>query len=159
MIMKKNILHQTVLLILFSIIFNSLTAQIISEKVKSEIIEALKLWNAAAKNSNVDQFMSLYDNTDNIMLIGSDTAEIWKGKDKIRGHLTESFAHYSISWKMDRIDIDYNGGTAWVFVDGLMIINTDKGETIKNPYRFTGILIKKSGVWKWRLFHGSIPQV
>ena len=76
MIMKKNILHQTVLLILFSIIFNSLTAQIISEKVKSEIIEALKLWNAAAKNSNVDQFMSLYDNTDNIMLIGSDTAEI-----------------------------------------------------------------------------------
>jgi ketosteroid isomerase-like protein len=156
-IMKKNGLFQSVILIIFSIIFNSLQAQELSEKVKSEITEALNIWNNAAKNSNTELMMSLFDDSENIMLIGSDSAEIWKGKDQIRGHLNSIFPNESVSWEMNRIDIDGYGNTAWVFVDGSIIISTDTGENIKAPYRFTGILIKKNKEWKWRLFNGSNP--
>lgn len=36
-----------------------------------------------------------YDTSENIMLAGSDSAEIWKGKDQIKGHVSEVFAHTS----------------------------------------------------------------
>jgi hypothetical protein len=58
---------------------------------------------------------------------------------------------------MDRIDIDYNENTAWVFVDGYIIIVANTGEKFKAPYRFTGILVKKDNNWKFRLFNGSNP--
>jgi hypothetical protein len=59
---------------------------------------------------------------------------------------------------MNRIDIDCNGKTAWVFIDGKMIVDFHKGGRKVTPYRFTGIMVKKKGVWKWRLFDGSVPQ-
>ncbi|MCX6226239.1 MAG: nuclear transport factor 2 family protein [Bacteroidia bacterium] len=156
--MKKKFLLPAALVILFSLMFNSLTAQTTSGTVKNEIMEALKLWNAATKAANTNQLMSLYDNSENIMLVGSDSAEIWKGKDQIKGHVTEVFTHSSFYWEMDRIDIDNNGDTAWAVVDGSMVIKTDTGETMKTPYRFAEIFVKRNGTWKLRIFHGSIPK-
>ena len=76
----------------------------------------------------------------------------------MRAWLSAIFAHANFSWEMNTIDIDSNGKTAWVFVDGAMIVQWDSGHTKKTPYRFTGIMIKKNKVWKWRLFNGSIPR-
>lgn len=39
-----------------------------------------------------------------------------------------------------------------------MIVNFHKGGKKISPYRFTGILVKKKGAWKWRLFDGSVPK-
>jgi ketosteroid isomerase-like protein len=156
--MKKQILSRAIMTILLSGMFFPLPAQNLTEKVKGEITEALKLWNNAAKNSDTDQLMSLFDNSENIMLIGSNKGEIWKGKDQIKGHLNSIFPQESVSWEMTRVDIDGNNNTAWVFVDGSIIISDKKGEPVKAPYRFTGIMVKKDKVWKWRLFDGSIPD-
>lgn len=101
--------------------------------------------------------MSLFDDSENIMFIGSDSAEIWKGKDQIKGHLNSIFPNESVSLEMKRIDIDYNDNTAWVFVDGAIIISNGTGKKIKTPYRFTGVMVKKHNEWKWRLFNGSNP--
>ena len=155
--MKKNFLIH-VLVILFLAVFNSLAAQTSSEKVKSEITETLKIWNTACKNANVDQVMSMFDNSDDIMVVGSADGEISKGKDQIKGWLTQLFGFADFSWEMNRIEIDCNGKTAWVFVEGSMIVNFHKGGTKKTPYRFTGIMVMKNGVLKWRLFDGSVPQ-
>jgi uncharacterized protein (TIGR02246 family) len=153
--MKKNILLH--LIFLFSAMSLSLHAQIISEKVKSEINQTLQCFNTAAQNSNTEQLMALFDESANIMFIGGDSAEIWKGADQIRSHLNSIFPQESVSLQMDRVDIDYNENTAWVFVDGYIIILTDKKEKFKAPYRFTGILVKKDSNWKFRLFNGSNP--
>jgi len=59
---------------------------------------------------------------------------------------------------MNRVDIDCNNKTVWVFVDGKMIVDFHKGGKKVTPYRFTGIMVKNKGVWKWRLFDGSVPQ-
>jgi hypothetical protein len=158
MIMKKNIFFQAVLVIMLSVSVNSLSAQKSSDKVKSEITETLKIWNTTCKSANVDQVMSLFDNTAEIMVVGSADGEINKGKDEIKAWVSQIFGFAGFSWEMNRIDIDCNGKTAWVFVDGKMIVEFHKGGKKVTPYRFTGILVKKNGVWKWRLFDGSVPQ-
>ena len=124
---------------------------------KKEITSAVELWNNLAKNRNVNHFMDLFDNTEEIMVVGSDSGEVFKGRDQIEGWMKMLFAHRSFSWEMNRVDIDHNGNTAWVFMDGSMIVTNDKGKTAKFPYRFTGILVKVKNTWKWRLFNGSVP--
>jgi ketosteroid isomerase-like protein len=156
--MKINSLFRLAFLIFFSISSSDLTAQVPSEKIKNEIGEALTAWNNAGKNAKTDEVMKLFDNTGNIMVIGSDSGEICKGRDQVAGWLNRIFKHNSFSWEMNRIDIDCNGSTAWVFVDGNMVVANDKGKTMKTPYRFTGILVKKGKEWKWRLFDGSVPH-
>jgi ketosteroid isomerase-like protein len=153
--MKKNI--SLLLVLLFSVMSLSLPAQVNTEKVKSEINETLQRFNTAAQNSSTEQIMALFDESANIMFIGGDSAEIWKGADQIRGHLNSIFPIESVSLQMDRIDIDYNENTAWVFVDGYIGILTAKGEKFKAPNRFTAILVKKNNTWKFRLFNGSNP--
>ena len=125
--------------------------------IKKEIAAALELWNNSARNRDVNHFMDLFDNSDAIMAVGSDSGEVFKGKEQIEGWMKMLFAHRSFSWEMKRVDIDYNGNTAWVFMDGSMIVTNDKGKTAKFPYRFTGILVKVKNTWKWRLFDGSVP--
>lgn len=156
--MKKNIFLKIVLAITFSVTVSSLSAQKSSEKVRSEITAALDLWNKASGSANTDQMMSMFDDSDNIMVIGSANGEINKGKDEIRKWISQLYGFAGFSWEMNRVDIDSNGKTAWVFVDGSMILNFKKGDTRKAPYRFTGIMVKKNNQWKWRLFDGSVPQ-
>lgn len=138
--------------------FLNVQAQNKSERLKTEITQALSDWNTHAKNGDLEKFMALYDNSDNIMLVGSDSGEIFKGKVEIRQWLTALLKHAGFSWEMNRIDIDGYKKTAWVFIDGYMIVKWDTGQSRKGPYRFTGIMVKKKGVWKWRLFDGSIPK-
>ncbi len=156
--MKKKILLQAVMLISFWAAFTPLSAQKSSEKVKIEITEALKTWNEAAKSANVDRCLALFDDSENIMLIGSDKGEINKGKTQAKEWLTQIFGFANFSWEMDSINIDSNGKSAWVFVEGTMIVEFKQGGTKRTPYRFTGILVKKKDEWKWKLFNGSIPR-
>jgi ketosteroid isomerase-like protein len=158
MITKKTILLPVILLIL--VISNTLSAQIlnVSDNVKGEITKVLELWNNDAKNSDLEGFMSLFDGSENIMLIGSDSGEVFKGRDQIKGWLTQLFEIASFSWEMDRIYIDSNDNTAWVFVEGRMVVAFKTGKTKKTPYRFTGIMVRKGSDWKWRLFNGSNPR-
>jgi ketosteroid isomerase-like protein len=155
---KKIIFFQAVLVFLLSIMFSSVSAQKSSEKIKNEITETLKIWNTACKNANLDQVLALMDNTAEIMVVGSADGEINKGKDEVKKWVSQIFGFAGFSWEMNRIDIDSNGNTAWVFVDGKMIVDFHKGGQKVTPYRFSGILVKKNGTWKWRLFDGSVPQ-
>ncbi|MCX6285058.1 MAG: nuclear transport factor 2 family protein [Bacteroidetes bacterium] len=124
---------------------------------KKEISATLDLWNNLAKSRDVSHFMDLFDNNAAIMAIGSDSGEVFKGREQIEGWMKTLFAHRSFSWEMKRVDIDHNGNTAWVFMDGYMIVTNDKGKTVKFPYRFTGILVKVKNTWKWRHFDGAVP--
>lgn len=154
--MKNKILLSLIFLIL--IISNTLSAQILNDNIKGEITNVLKNWNAAAKSSDLEKSMSLFDDSENILLVGSDSGEVFKGKEQIRGWLSQLYSVAGFSWEMDRIDIDYNENTAWVFVEGRMVVEFKNGKMKKPPYRFTGIMVKKGNEWKWRLFNGSNPR-
>jgi ketosteroid isomerase-like protein len=127
------------------------------EATKKEILSALELWNTSCKSRDIAQTMELFDKSPDIMVVGSDSGEVFKGKEQIENWMKMLFAHRSFSWDMTRVDIDSNENTAWVFMDGFMIVTSDKGKTAKFPYRFTGILVKVKKDWKWRLFDGAVP--
>lgn len=150
-----KVYHQLTLVLILLFSFRSSDAQ---NGTKLQVQKALTLWNDAAKHANLEKFMSFFDESENIMLVGSDSGEIFKGKKQIRSWLGGLFEHHSFQWEMNRIDIDSYQNTAWVFVDGAMIVTNDKGNRNKTPYRFSGVLIKKGNQWKWRLFDGSIPK-
>ena len=156
--MKKNNFFKAVLMILLSVSIQSVSAQKSSDKVKSEITRALEIWNNAAKTANLELALTLFDDSPDIMLVGSANGEVSKGKDQAKVWLSQIFGFAGFSWEMNRVDIDSNGKTAWIFMEGKMIVKFHAGGTKITPYRFTGIMVKKKGVWKWRLFDGSVPQ-
>lgn len=156
--MKNNIQFYFLIVILYFSITNPVAAKKTTDKLKEEISRTLEQWNTASKNADLEKFMAMFDNSDNIILVGSADGEISKGRDQVREWLSQLYGFAGFSWEMNRIDMDCNGNTAWVFVEGAMIVNFHKGGTKKTPYRFTGIMVKKKGEWKWRLFNGSVPQ-
>jgi len=156
--MKINNFFMAVLMILLLASNHSVSAQKSSDKVRSEITRTLEIWNNAAKTANLENSLALFDNSTDIMLVGSANGEVSKGKDQVKEWLTQIFSFAGFSWEMNRVDIDSNGKTAWVFMEGKMIVKFHKGGTKITPYRFTGIMVKKKGEWKWRLFDGSVPQ-
>lgn len=147
-----------VLMILLLVFGNSAIAKDSEVKIKSEIAEALKVWNTATKTANLEQTMALFDDSEKIMLVGSADGEVSKGKEQIRTWLGQLYGFAGFSWDMTRVDIDSYGTTAWVFMEGKMIVDFHKGGQKVTPYRFSGILVKKKGAWKWRVFDGSVPQ-
>ena len=164
--MKQFQISGIVIIMLFGLAFNAPVHaqaektgknQACEKAVNQEVTAALELWNNSAKARDMSHFMELFDNSHPILAVGSDSGEVFKGRDQIEGWMRMLFTHRSFSWEMNRVEIDHNGNTAWVFMDGSMIVTSDKGKTAKFPYRFTGILVKVKKGWKWRLFDGSVP--
>jgi len=160
--MKK---HYQISLYFLLLVLASLNAigQTKNDNTENEIKNVLKLWNDAAKKSNLEEFMSLYDNSASIILVGSDSGEVFNGSDQIRSWLGKLFMNNSFEWELSKVYIDHHENTAWVFVDGAMIVTNKEGKKFQTPYRFTGVMVRKNKDpntigWKWRLFNGSIPQ-
>jgi ketosteroid isomerase-like protein len=136
----------------------TLQAQNKTDKLDQEIRRTLSDWNSATSSSDLERTLNSFDETGKILLAGSDSGEIYRGKEEIRGWLAAIYKNHSFSWEMNQVDIDGYENTAWVFVDGFMVVkNTSTGKVRRTPYRFTGILVRKGTLWKWRLFDGSIP--
>ncbi len=120
---------------------------------------AIRDWNVATNSGDVAVVMERFDQSDTIMLVGSDRGEAFKGRQQIEGWLTKLFKNNRFSWDFERIEIDpFETDAAWVFLEGKMRLSdlsgNIKGET---PYRITGTLIKRGSQWKWRIWSGSIP--
>lgn len=127
--------------------------------VQAEITGALRRWNDDAGRGDLAAFMSQFEDAGEILLVGSDAGEVFRGRAQIEGWLAKLMAKNRFSWQMDRVDIDSNGGTAWAFVEGAMVVKDAGGKVrFTTPYRFTGVLVKRGEAWVWRLFHGSIPR-
>jgi ketosteroid isomerase-like protein len=129
-----------------------------SDAVHAQITSALERWNADAGRGDLAAFMSQFDDAADILLVGSDKGEVFKGRAQIEGWLGKLMKKNRFSWRMDRVDISFSGDAAWVFVDGAMIVRNDAGKVlVTTPYRFSGVLVKRGDGWAWRLFNGSVP--
>jgi len=107
-------------------------------------------------------FMALFDDREDILFVGSDKGEIFRGKDGVKQFTEILFAMpFVFSFDLQNVSISQDGNSAWVFVDGNMIHTGDRGESAgkvsKKPYRFSIAMMKKGGLWKWQLFHGAVP--
>lgn len=91
------------------------------------------------------------------LLIGSAKGESYRGRDEIAGHFAKLFAApetLAFSWR--EVNVAVRGAVAWLAAEGEVILRTDGSER-RLPYRLNGVFELQSGLWKWRLFHGSEP--
>jgi len=129
-----------------------------SAAVQGEVRRALEKFNEVAGSGDMAALMSQFDDGADIMLIGSDKGEVFKGRAAMEGWVLSLFKENRFGWQMDRVDISNHGDTAWAFVEGKMIVRDTSGKVWKTtPYRFTAVLVRRGDGWAWRLFHGSVP--
>jgi len=129
-----------------------------AELVRVEVRQALEKFSDIAGRGKLAEFMSQFDDGADILLVGSDKGEVFKGRAAMEGWLGRLLASNRFSWQMDRVDIGHQHETAWAFVEGKMIVKDVAGKVQgTTPYRFTAVLVKKEDGWAWRLFHGSVP--
>lgn len=153
--MEKQFLSTAVILILLSVFGNSVLAGDSEAKIKSEIADTLKVWNTATKTANLEQTMVLFDDSEEIMLVGS--AEASKGKDQIRTRLGQLYGFAGFSWEMTRVNIDNYGTTAWVFMEGKMIVDFIRKAKKSHLNGFLEFWSRK-GRPEMRVFDGSVAE-
>lgn len=127
--------------------------------VQAEIRGALDRFNEASARGDLAAVMASFDDRADVLLVGSDKGEVYLGRAAMEGWLGKLYKGTGFGWQMDRVDLGHHGGTAWVFVEGKMVLRDLPSGKVRGttPYRFTGVLVKKGEAWIWRLFHGSVP--
>jgi ketosteroid isomerase-like protein len=129
-----------------------------TEVVQTEIRQALEKFSGLASRGDMAAFMSQFDDRADILLVGSDKGEVFKGRAAMEGWLRLLLKGNRFSWQMDRVDISHHGETAWAFVEGKMVVKDTVGKLrFSAPYRFSAVMVKRGDGWVWRLFHGSAP--
>jgi uncharacterized protein (TIGR02246 family) len=124
----------------------------------AEVRGALARWNDAASRGDLRAMLAQFDDSPDVLLVGSDKGEVFRGREAIEAWLSRIFKGNRFSWRMDRVDVGDSGDVAWVFVEGAMIVTDKEGKPRgSTPYRFSGVLVRRDGGWAWRQWHGSIP--
>ena len=125
----------------------------------SGIRKCLNEMNDALATKDLQKVMSIYDNSDDIVVVGSDSGEIFIGKKRVEVFMKIIVSMpFIFSFDMDKALIQQDNNIAWVFIDTKMVHTKENGKSSMIPYRITGVLVKKGSDWKWRLFSGSIPR-
>ncbi|MEI6107644.1 MAG: SgcJ/EcaC family oxidoreductase [Opitutae bacterium] len=123
------------------------------------IRSSIEKMNVALAQRDLAGFMALFDDSDNIMLIGSDVGEIYRGRQEVAGFIKMLYGMpFVFSFELTQVVITPDKNSAWAFVDGAMVHTGASGKVKKIPYRFAITLVKREGGWRWQLFHGSIPR-
>jgi ketosteroid isomerase-like protein len=115
--------------------------------------------NAAMARRDVPAVMALFDDTDDILLVGSDTGEVFRGRAAVAGFIQALCGlPFVFSFDLPDVIIRHGGRSAWVFADGAMVHTRDNSQATRVPYRFSLAMVKRGHEWRWQLFHGAIPR-
>jgi ketosteroid isomerase-like protein len=130
-----------------------------SEKNVTSIIQKNLIQFATyAKEKDADSMLSMFDNSDDIMLVGSDSSEVKHGRKEIRNLLHAALSKpYIINWDFTNAEVFTSSEVAWAFVNSSVMLLNEDGSEIRIPYRLTSVWIKQGENWKLKFFNGSIP--
>lgn len=122
------------------------------------VAATLNALNSSLAGRDLPAFMALFEDSDDIVLIGSDVGEVFKGRAAVAGFLKQLFAlPFLFSFDMPEMTIRRDANMAWVFVDGAMVHAGADGATRRMPYRFAIVMVKRGSAWRWQLFNGAVP--
>jgi ketosteroid isomerase-like protein len=123
------------------------------------IRQSLDQLNLVLATKNLEKIMTVYDASDDISVIGSDSAEVFIGRERVKQFMEMIISMpFVFSFEFDHPVISCEGNIAWVFTDGNMVHTRSNGKVTKVPYRVTAVMVKRGNDWKWKMFSGSIPR-
>lgn len=98
---------------------------------------------------------------DTMVHIGTDSDEIWKGWDELRTATAEQFKelqYYKAQIKDLQITVSATGRAAWYSHRLDARIKANETVIKWQDARFTGVLEKRQGCWKFVQTHVSLPE-
>ena len=119
------------------------------------VLAAFHELDAAFARHDLDAVVDLC--TDDVVFIGSGAGEEAIGRDAIGPVFAALAPHldgleFSLEW--DSVHADVLGDIALVAAWGsAKLVTSHRDETLR--YRFTGVVVRVSGRWLWRVHHGS----
>jgi len=125
---------------------------------EQQIVQTLEAIGDLFGARDVEGVLDLFSPGEDVLLVGSESGEVARGREGIRRSLEELFERpeaYSFVWKSP--DVSVAGELAWVFAEGSVLILGDDGATDRLPYRMSGVLELVAGRWLWRMLVGSEP--
>ncbi len=139
--MKRSSLVFAFLLPIMGCQSPGLVPSISEETVQRDIRKELAQFSELSGKSDLEGVVARFDEDADILLVGSDAGEVFKGRAAIREWLGRLYKSSGFRWQMDRIEISHHGNTAWAFVEGNAIVtNRQTGAPrFTAPYRFSAI--------------------
>lgn len=126
-------------------VLNKFPSKMDEKAVKSTLEDYAKAYCL----KDIEALMNIFDNSDNISVIGTGADELCVGRNEIRGLFIRNFKEATATkFEWDWIDIRFSENHAIVSVT--LLIHLDyNGKALKVPIRWTVILKKKNGKWVW----------
>jgi len=126
------------------------------EKVKAVIDRFGRMW----EDEDMEAFANVVAQDADILIIGTDSAEVWQGYDayrKARERQYESFENVEFNVYDQQIRMSEDGTVAW-FVETFDLVTIAQGNpVILEGIRLTGVLEKRRGYWRIVQLHNSVP--
>jgi uncharacterized protein (TIGR02246 family) len=123
--------------------------------MEAEILATLEEYASAYCAKDLNRLMTLFDEGDDISIIGTGADELCSGRAAIRELFERNFAEATaeqFEWHWTNVTV--RGDTAVVATT--LTIHLDLGgEKIQVPIRWTVSLCRKSGGWRWLHRHAS----
>jgi len=120
------------------------------------IKSTLENYAKAYCSKDIEAMMNVFDDSDNISVIGTGEDELCVGQNEIRNLFLRNFEEATATkFEWDWIDIPITENHAVVSVS-LKIHLEYKGEELKVPIRWTVVLKNKNGEWIWIHRNASI---
>ena len=127
-----------------------------SDTTRVEIETALHRLNALVGGK--DKAVAELFDSGSALLVGSETAEIARGRPAIAAFFQSLFAQpLTIGWNWASLDTGAEGDVLWFFAEGHAVLDR-AGVVDRVPYRLSGILVRRPGGLIWRQFHGAEPR-
>ncbi len=122
---------------------------------KEDVLATLEDYAQAYRAKDIDRLMAVFDDGDDISLIGTGADEICAGRSAIGEVFARNFSdatatRFEWHWK----HVTLAGDAAAVAVTLTIHLDTDDGP-IQVPVRWTVVLAKKAGHWRWLHRHAS----
>jgi ketosteroid isomerase-like protein len=134
------------------------TAAAVTPTDTAGIRATLDSLNSACARRDSTALTALFDDDDRILLVGSSAGEVFHGRDGVARFRRFLFSlPFVFSFDLAQVTIRSEGRFGWAYVDGDMIHTRADGRTTRRPYRFSLAMVKRAHVWKWQIFHGSVP--
>jgi uncharacterized protein (TIGR02246 family) len=120
--------------------------------------DTLAAMNAVLAQRDSAGFMALFEDNDDIVLVGSDKGEVFKGRAAVGGFLQMLYGlPFVFSFDMPDVTVHREKHQAWLFADGEMVHTRADGSSTRRPYRITLVMKMQDHAWRWQLFSGSVP--
>lgn len=131
-----------------------------TQSITNEVRKAIDAFFGAMDEQDLEAISRLTAHDEQMVNIGTDSGEYWKGWERLQEDTAAMFKtmkSYKVSRRDEVINISESGTVAWFSFIMDSVVETEDGKHTTEDARFSGVMEKRNGQWKFVQSHLSIP--